>query len=165
MAAVPPGFTQLGSDSSKITGKAIVANTKPQSAKDLAFLAAAEKVRAAKSWEEWEPAVINSRDADPFEFVDFKGLPRNYRGDMLNKDYDYLGTAYRKKSGGRYNDIRIRRTPIPDDLKPQSKQLTQEEFNKIVAEDGYLRRSKPEKIPVKAKVAAGGGDEDDEDDE
>jgi len=159
MAAVPPGFTQLGSDSSKITGKAIVANTKPQSAKDLAFLAAAEKVRAAKSWEEWEPAVINSKDADPFYFGDFNGLLRNYRGDILNKDYDYVGTAYKKKSGG--GGIRIRRTPIPDDL-TESKQLTQEEFNKIVAEDGYLRRSKPEKIPVKAKVAAGGGDEDDE---
>jgi len=143
---LPPGFTQLGSDSSKVEGKAIVANTKPLSAKDAAFLAAAEKVREGKakaeekSWEGWEPAVVKTRDEDPTYFGDFNGLLRNYRGDILNKNYEYVGTAYKQKSGG--GGTRIRRTPMPDDLKDDNKdtQISQEEFNKIVSAEGYLRK-------------------------
>jgi hypothetical protein len=145
-----PGFTQLGSDSSKVAGKAIITNTKPPSAKDLAFLAAAEKVREAKakaktdeaSWKGWEPATVkipaDRDDIDERSMDEYHHhLMRNANAEVITyPEYEFIGIVYRKEGAGHE---RVRRAPLPEWMEGEVTLASQEVFDTVVLPNGNIR--------------------------
>lgn len=71
-------------------------------------------------------------DEDPTEFADYKGLLRNRYGDILTKDYEWVGKLVVKIKGGKGHET-IKRTTPPDYLQdPSLGTITEEKFAEIV---------------------------------
>lgn len=73
-------------------------------------------------------------DEDPTKFAEWKGLLRNRSGDILTKDYEWVGKLIVKIKGGKGHE-EIKRTTPPDYLQDTSLgTITEERFAEIVKE-------------------------------
>lgn len=87
-----------------------------------------------EDWEDEKQRLLPKKemDEDPTEFDDWKGLLRNRYGDIVTKNYEWVGKLIVKIKGGKGYET-IKRTTPPDYLQDTSLDtITEERFAEIV---------------------------------